>query len=91
MEVLMSAIAVLGGKLRGFALPDTRSPVEGTVPAGAYEVLEVKMNHPDSDSDYVRLNVPRLTDGDTWYCVPRAGVDTPDRRKPPAARVSASA
>ncbi|WP_404364374.1 hypothetical protein ACIHQR_29985 [Corallococcus coralloides] len=61
-------VARLPARLRGFALPDTRTSPEGYVAAGDYLVLEERACHPTPDTDYARLLVPKLGALDTWVC-----------------------
>ncbi len=58
----------LGRRLRGFAEPDTSSFLEGYVEPGLYEMLELRVNFPGPDTDYVHVRTPSVADGSTWLC-----------------------
>lgn len=62
-------IAITNRRLKGFVSPDTASQFEGYVDPGRYEVLEQKVNYPNSDTDYVRISAPFLGANDTWLCL----------------------
>ncbi len=63
----MSTVHInLSRNLKSFQEADTASTSMGTVKAGAYVLLESKMNHPDANSDYSKVSVPDV--GDVWIC-----------------------
>ncbi len=86
----MSTIAInLPKRLKGFSEADTRSDSLGFVPPGDYEVLDLKENHPTTDTDYAKLKVNNK--GEVWVCTrwkdnhyaefasgPTEGTSTPD-------------
>ena len=56
-------------RLRGFVDPDTRSQFEGHLEPGTYPVEELRLNHPNTDTDYARVTAPGLGANDTWICI----------------------
>jgi hypothetical protein len=56
-------------RLRGFVDPDTRSQFEGHLEPGTYTVEELRLNHPNADTDYARVTAPGLGANDTWICI----------------------
>ena len=61
-------IARIPKRLRCFTGPSTESDIEGLVDSGAYIVLEHRKNFPDSDTDYTRLALDTIGDGESWIC-----------------------
>ena len=55
-------------RLKGFTSPDTRSQFETWIAKGSYECLEYRENFPNENTDYARLDIDTLADGDTWIC-----------------------
>lgn len=63
----MSTVQVtLPKKLKSFSEASTSSESPGFVPAGTYELKELKQNYPNQDTDYALLKSPDL--GDVWIC-----------------------
>jgi len=61
-------IAKVKRNLKGFTDPDTASQFECRVRKGSYECLEYRPKFPGPDTDYAKLDMDTLADGDTWVC-----------------------
>jgi len=61
-------IATVQRNLKGFTDPDTQSQFECMVRGGTYDCLEYRPKFPDQDSDYAKLDIDTVADGDTWIC-----------------------
>jgi len=69
--------------LKGFSEADTRSASEGWLEPGTYVVTEHRTDA-SGQSDYARLLVPKLEDGDTWICFRSYGQSYATLLDPPA-------
>lgn len=48
--------------------PDTSSTMLSSVDRFEYPVLEIKLNHPNNDTDYVKIQSQDLGPGEGWIC-----------------------
>ena len=55
-------------RLKGFIEQNTRSQFETWVARGRYECTEYRRNYPNENTDFARLDIDTLADGDTWIC-----------------------
>jgi len=68
-QLIMNRQALLAPKeLKAFMLPDTGSNSPGMVSKGRYQVKEIKENHPNKGTDYVKISVPDFPNQDIWVC-----------------------
>ena len=61
-------VAHIPKRLRCFTGPSTESDIEGLVEPGTYFVLDHRKDFPDLDTDYTRLAVDTIEDGESWIC-----------------------
>lgn len=54
--------------LKGYTKSDTHSQFECWVTKGTYECLEFRPNFPNANTDYAKLDIDTVADGDTWIC-----------------------
>lgn len=54
--------------LKCFKEPSTTSATIAELDRFEYSVVEIKLNHPDNDTDYIKILSPDFEEGEGWIC-----------------------